>query len=653
MNSKYAPIKNSYREWQNNKAGFDDFVLTLMPEDKILLLKDDDFRQFLKTKLETPEWFQFLSYLSTEEFKTLFDNKFIDLISSELTSEIFAQLYDKLDNVELNYLLSFDSSLIDLYSISICFEKLNENLQFKIVQMVLNFEDLQCVDLSDMLDKFYPARYKSEFLFDYSLNVKHVQFMGEQLKNKKIANIFLKDKGLIVSLDPENRYNLYSQVNFDDLDKRDIKIIEHLLYNAEMCNTKLPDNILLNEKFIKLIANKKDWGEYKQILLSIKDINAQSYKLIKNERNKIADLYIDEFKNKDYNELNQSDNTDIYCNNFVDTIFQRYFSSYASDVYMSACVLQDAINTMPQFKSRISAEGQELIQRLVVMFLQQTQYGFDKEDVKKMGELTRQNIYNIKSVITLLGERDDWGEMFKKALVLARKDFAKNLSNTLYNPTKAPVKEIDGIKVYDITKVENFHLLVHDQTIYEFNKSALFKELPENVTGQNISMSLLDNNHLKTFNEKDDANVTFGYADLEDDAIQHALPTDSFTNYCANNSQYVSKRSVQAVTDYLPSYIDIDSFMGETLAFNEIKVQARANAVNNRGNKVFKAKYILCKNVITELDKHISKVYNLPIVFINTNEVIKQPIKDVYTPIIKKVTGGYTKLKVKDSNILK
>jgi len=505
--------------------------------------------------------------------------------------------------------------------------------------------------LEKIFKQFYSVDYKTSEVLDYTPNDEQVKWLFSRLQDSRIREIFLKNKSLNLDLDTENRYKLYESVKFDDLDNSDKAIIISLLYNAIYRSVRLPDNILLNTELYDLII-KQGWGEYKAIYNNLKEISPEACRGLQARFNEVQDKYIDEFMNSGYEELKDSENWNgVFDWKFRDRVYQRFFNTSACDVYLTACAILDSMNTLPHFKEKFSREGIELVERMVAHVLMESEAnGFSES---RMAHITKENIDNLKEIINILETRDDWREMFEKAMKMARSEFSKNVVSEIYKPNISNVQSIQGIPVVDITDMKNFKLLVHVQGIYKINE-AIPKLDPR--LKKDISMSLLNDNHLIAFNDSDGkidrSNVIFGYSDVEADSILHALPEDAFTDYCTYSSKVRKEALIESTCKYLPTYIDIDSFLSATDRMNEIKVRAKINGTNNWGERAFMPSYILCRDDIRDIDRRVAEEYHIPIVYIDTKRVERTDTSG-YRPNIMKLLNKYTEVQLEDTSIIK
>ncbi|MFQ6752060.1 MAG: hypothetical protein ACLRFL_00645 [Clostridia bacterium] len=650
--SRYAPQKFKSEEWDRYKDHIDGFFLSLDEKEKEKLLHNSEFRIFLLENIRVGHQCELMiSYFTRKDIDNLFDKDFL-LMKESANIDIMKTVYLQLDTVDVEYLIDKNIRWIDFKNIYLKINKMHDEYKFKIMDLTLNDDLIDPIDVDRIFENFFTVGYNTEYILDYSANTEQVKWLECKLEDEEMASLFLHNKGLNLSLDPENRCRLYENVNFDELDnKYDRDILLSLLHHAVERSVKLPNNILRNEKFINLIL-KQDWNEYKRLVANIKEINPRVAIEIESRFNAEQDEYINEFMGSDYEDLMSSENYDIFDWKFRDRVYHRFFNTSASDVYLTACAILDSMNTLPGYKEKFSPEGVELIERMVVnIVLESSQKEFDD---KMASNIDKHNMNDLKDIIAILQTCNDWREMFEKAIKIARQEFSKNLVREIYRPNIEYADILEDLPVIDISEMKDFRLLIHDQRLYDL-KNAIPKLDPKQK--KDISMSLLDNNHLHTYQSDgtgviDNYSVTFGYGEVAVESIIHALPEDSFTEYC-NQSDLIKKESlISATCQYLPTYIDIHSFLNETNKMNEIKVRAKVNGLNNRGENAFMPSYILCRDVIRDIDKRVAREYGVPIVYIDTKRVEKSTYS-AYIPIITQLVDRYTKVMLEDNSLIK
>ena len=650
--SRYAPMKFEANDWDRFKEHVDGFFLSLDAGEKEKLLHDKEFRRFLLENIRVGHQCEnLLAHFSRKEIDDLFDDEFLSMRDLDNVN-LMSVVYNRFAKKDVEYLIDKNSGWIDFKSIHLVINKLQNEYRFKIMDLALEDDFIDQDDLDKIFANFFSEPYNTEYVVDHSVNAEQIKWLEAKLDDEEIASMFLRNKGLNLSLDPENRYRLYENVDFNELDNRyDKDILLSLLHSAIDRSVKLPDNILWNEKFINLIL-KQDWNEYKRLVANIKEINPKVSKEIESRFNAEQDEYIEEFMESDYDELMSSENSEIFDWKFRDRVYHRYFNTSASDVYLTACAILDSMHTLPGYKEKFSRLGIELIERMVSNIIVECKA---KEfDNKTTSEIDRYNMNGLKAIIEILQTRNDWREMFEKAINLARQEFSKNLVGEIYKPNSDNATIIDNTPVIDITEMKNFRLLVHDQKIYNIEEA-----IPEldPILNRDVSMSLLDNNHLHTYlsdpgGEIDKYSVTFGYGYVSAESILHALPEDAYTEYCSQNEHVKKEALISATSQYVPTYIDIKSFLNQTDIMNEIKVRAKVNGVNNRGEQAFMPGYILCRDEIRDLDRQVAEEYGIPIVYIDTKRVEKSS-SPAYEPVITRLVDKYTKVMLDDNSIIK
>ena len=650
MNSRYAPQKFVAEDWKRLKDHFSGFFLSLDREERSKLLHDNEFRDFLLKNARLGHDVEYIfQYFTREDIDNLFDDELLKMVSVG-TNHLMKCVCVQFDVVDIEYLIDKNNGWMDFDNIHNVIRKMHDEYKFKVLDLALNSK-LYDYALCKIFDNFYTVSYNTPYVEDYSPNSEQVKWLASKLEDKSLRELFLKNKGLNISLDTENRFKIYEGVDFGTLEKSDQATIISLVHNAIERSVRLPDNILLDERLYDLII-KQDWGEYKTIYNNLKEIHPEASKNLQDRFNEIQDAYIQEFMDSSFDELKDSENWDsIFDWKFRDRVYHRYFNTSACDVYLTACAILDSVNTLPSFREKFSTEGIELVERMVAHVLMESEAnGFSE---REMPHLAQENMDNLKEIISILESRNDWREMFEKALSSARAEFSKNLVDDIYRPDMDQTRIIDHIPVVDITEMKDFRLLGHVQGMYKIDRA--IPKLDARLK-QDISMTLFDNNHLHAYGDHDGKldryEVIFGYSNVESDSVLHALPEDSYTDYCDKSGKVRKEALIESTCRYLPTYIDIDSFLNATTKMNEIKVRAMINGTNNWGEPAFMPSYILCRDEIRDIDRRVAEEYHIPIVFIDTKRVEKTNT-DGYSPNIMKLLNRYTAVKLEDTSIIK
>lgn len=648
----------NYNNWTQYLDKLPEFVEKLSQKNKsqfLFLLQDTKFREYIIKELARFKWGQILKQMTTESIDYLFDNEFLLMFYKDcpekekklayivgyLPVEVKQKLVHKPYFYDLLKDIHFAENFMKWARINIDYQTRFKMLHYCLVKNQYS-EDV----LAIMQSALYTEPYTLELEKDYSANNLAIKNINQLLMDENIFKIYSKSFALLSSLAPENLAFIYSQRNFSDFDEMDINILFKLIENGY--EFALPDSVCLNSKFINIATSIQPIERFRKFILHLGVKNKESMKYIQESRNSEYDKIIRAFL---YNKI---DFDKFNINYLKQIVFDRYFAASPHDTFLMASVIYDAINTMPDYRSRVTQRGFKVVQALVEEFRIELN-NLRTNDVDNLSTLNNissdREIDALKNLCSLLQELSTYkdkmnmAESFAILFKKSREYFNHQIKDMLYTPKDRPTKILsNGVKVYDISEID-FHCLVHVERM-EDSRKRLFEPIPEGRHDIDVSMSLLDRNKLDTFT----GDVILGYSKISNEAVRHALHKDSYTK---NSDKYNTEKYsfAHAVTEYMPTYIDIDSFMALTRGYNEIKIKVSPNAVNRDGQKIFKADYVLCKSEIRAIDMEIALIYDLPIVFIDEKKINaalereekSETIKKTYNPFIYKT---YPDLKI-------
>ena len=651
----------NYTDWTKYLDDLPEFVSRLSLEDKSRfskLLKDKVFREYIIKVLPRSKWGNIMQQLTPKTVDDLFDDEFFVTFFSECPevekklSYIAVWLNDDVKKSMVNkpYFYHYLIENVQFTETFMGWARTNIYYQtrFKILHYCLEENQYSYDVLAILQDTLYPEEYVLEYERDYSANAIAIKDINQLLANEKIFSIYFKNFKLLSSLAPENLTFIYSKKSFSNFDKDDIDNLFKLIENGY--EFTLPSSIYLDQLFINEAISIYPIERFRKIVLHLGVKNKDAISFIQKYRNQEYDRIIQAFLS---NKINQ-DNYDL--NRVKQIIFDRYFAASPHDTFLMASGIYDTMNTLPSFDGILTKRGHEIIQVLV----DELQYELKSKPNEAEGMNSLNNIASLEDVKNLKNmcvklqnlwpndEKISLAENFAALFKKSREFFNRHINETLYKPAGTATKILpNGVKVYDITDT-NFHCLVHAGQVPNESEE-LFAPIPNGGHNINISMSLLGRNKLETY----DGEVILGYSKVDDGAVMHALNMDSFTLY--SNRGKVEKYSfAHAVTQYMPTYIDVDSFMSLTCGYNEIKIKATPNTINKNGQKIFKADYVLCKTTITKTDIEIASKYNLPIVYIDERKINAERAKEMnkstqkrYIPIIYRI---YPRLNLADTS---
>ncbi len=637
--SRYTPMHMNYNEWENYKNSIGMFFSMLTDEDRENLLKNEEFRNFLVS--DRNAFFELIDDLNEREPFLLFDDEFIDnLFSSEKSANVAYSVLEIMrnrparDKIVSKYRYIILTNPKNLTQISSVFDYLSDDLRFEIFSEFIKNNTIDICLLAYFLRAVYPKRYVYREDLNYDENESAISKIASLLNDKEIRKIIYEDYSLLSELDPANRSILYLNKNYYEMSDVEKKNLFKLL--KENVDVTLGESIFLDGDFIEDVAYIEDVVEYKTVMQSLKLNTPRAIENIKEKRNEYYDYYIDKFKNEDLEEFTSTTSEKI-TSHIADYIFDRYFEACPTDSLYSACVVFDAMD-MPGFEKHLTKDGLQVIEKLKDLLIEITRKNeyvsslnksVEREDLELIDEL--------KELSDLMDKVPNFAEKFVRLMKTARKTFETQVRRSISKLKTTQIEHESGATVYEIDYKSPFMMLVHSQVIKQVEREVIMPNVPKARHELNVSMSLLDNNHLRTFGDKNlEDYVNFGFISIGENALKHAYVRDSFTDYAVSRGNI--RRLEYVVSEYPPTYIDLQNFMAWTADnnYNELKIHAHANATSSSGENIMKPDYILCKDNIREIEIEISKKFNIPIVFVNTKKVERIKSNRNYEPTLHK-----------------
>ncbi len=646
-------------------------IQTATAEEKKEILQNPEFRKFIISESSRTDWGKVMISIDENSIDYLFDKDFanmfvkgceefnyrVDYLHAFLDKKLFRSLKDK----DCFFILMQKPYFAEIYlsNTELSYEERNKLLKIALKETDLIGDE----SLSVFQRYFYPIKYDYKNIASYTENLQAIQDMQKLLSKPEIFKRYSENFLLISTLSPENREYMYKDADYAQMDENQRRILFKLIANN--IQFRIPKKIYTNTEFIKSIAQLQDIAEYRNFINNLSDNNKGAMRLIETKRNEIYNEMIDQFiKNKlnkhgdlvydkktKKNVYKSTIYSEIYRFNGKYFIFDKFFASCPRDVFFACGVIYDAMQTIEEFGEMMTQEESEIVDNIIEMFnLEIDSYklynNLDDQalitypgQVKASKHLNETNIisnelyYKYQELCLKFNEIEEKlpnksiAQTLGKMLKLARLSFAKELSDNLYTPGDRYTKIKNGVKIYDISN-KNFHCLVHSEGCVDFD----YEEVPEGDHNINISMSLIDKKHLILFK----SGLCFGYSNIKSNQVLHALYEDSFTSYASKDDSQLKPRFRDAITRYVPSYLDIDDFMANTSTYNEIKIKAIPNATDERGRQIFKADYILAIDTIRDFEYEAAKKLNLPIVFIDQNKIYSKPVDEIYKPVIRR-----------------
>ena len=639
------------------------------------IFKDTDFRKFIITKLSRSDWGKIMTILNRSTFDYLFDDDFAKMFVNE--SEEFEYRVD--------YLNAFlDKDLLRCLKDKDCFFILMQKPYFANVYFTnakLSYKErkkllIKALKRTDLIDDealsifqvfYYPIKYDYRNLASYEENSQAVQDMQTILSNPEIFKRYSDNFSLLSTLSPENREYLYKDADYSQMDRKQRQILFKLIANN--IQFRIPKRIYTNIEFINSIAELQDIGEYRTFINNLSDNNIEAMQSIEAKRKEIYDELIDRFienklskfgdaiydKKQKKNVYKSNIYSEIYKLNGKHIVYDKFFAACPRDTFLACGVIYDAMQTLPEFKEMLSQAECEIVDKVIDMFnleidiyrdynnLESVSFRPYDEEQRAYRDLNQTNIISnelkcryqefCKELLDL-----EWklpnksiAQTLGKMLKSAKMCFSRELIDKIYTPSGRATEIKNGVKIYDISN-KNFHCLVHSEGHIDFD----YTEVPQGEHEINISMSLIDKNHLILYK----SGICLGYSNISSNSVLHALYEDSFTTLALKEKSILKHRFRDAITSYIPSYLDIDNFMANTGSYNEIKIKANPNGTDENDRQIFKADYILAIDKIRDFEYEMAKKLNLPIVFIDRKKIYKRPTNEKYIPVIKREIPG-------------
>lgn len=507
------------------------------------------------------------------------------------------------------------------YNLEVRFRNLSIKQKEDTFPYLIENVNLDPIYLASILKGIYPEPYKRDEAIDETPNEEIIEFLSSLLKEESIRNRFLNEFALISCLDPTNREKIYGDKAYSSLSIKEKKILIKLLSNQ--IDVNLPKTILDDTEFLEDVAQIPDCQQYNCVLRTLQLTNPNDLTKLIEKREETIDLLVDEYMldSNGFFEHYQS----LYVQNFVELVFERFFGACVNDTFLTANVILDASESLSELETELNKtfsdngkEVLEILREILIKLMKRNLYpSYFTQHINEDAELKT----NFNNLIVNAREIENFPKKYAKLFKSARTLFEKRVNIEI---EKLPIKLKNpngNPNVFEIDYSIPFHMLVHTEGVDSTKiPSNIIPELPSYEHQFNVSMSLLNNSHFETFDPLGyDEKIIFGFNKIPNGALMHACMQDSFTQYADKHQR--QPKFKEMITNYPPTYLDIDSFMAGTKYMNELKVHATPNSKNKRGKDVMMPNYILCIDNIKVKELDLSERLEIPIVYVDTKKL--------------------------------
>lgn len=599
----------------------DDLLNIILNKNSIerrMLLKSNKIREELLKKDNIDKFDTLLNILDIEDLNYFLDDNLITLL---IKYNNFKHLYYLKEYTKCSNFLSKPKILEHLINTFDNYRDSFINLDYSFGEELINY----IINNPEYIENISNLNTKIQY-----------QLLENKVIRNKLLNldinkdfIFLFNKKTITMLlnDP-NYYNIFINSNIDDI---------HAFIKE---NDNIPSNLICN-KIIDKYINIIDINKYRTYIEEITNIplkyliTKKRKKYYKENINSIKDNLLPYYNNiyervlndGDYESLIKKDSYYFYREPFnervknkedYDSLTNNTNYSYSKPYYYIN--IKNNKNNIILFKKYLQElSTKKLFEIIIDDYFEDITYNFlnnlktlleyitkiDKIIIPKENLNIYKKIYNFynlttKEQINLFNELDNninYKEMFYN-------DFM-TLKNYSYNSIKEGLININNLNKsnkYDNTyelNGEDFYLLVHHTNLKKDTGGTF------NKPSSTLSLSLISHNYMNTFKDPS-YNIILGF-DIDINNIIHLYESDSFSEELEG-----SRRLQRLYTK--------EDLINNTKSYNEILVLNK----NNYNNSYLSPKYVICFDTILEGDKYLSKIYNIPIILINTNKYIKK-----------------------------
>lgn len=407
--------------------------------------------------------------------------------------------------------------------------------------------------------------------------------------------------------------------------------------------TKFPDDLLRNKKFINKIINNREVSNYRFLLERLsKNNNISLVSDIDVMRNEYYDNLISSYDenlqifdkyriiiNSIFNDgkiVNQDEFFELDINKML-----SYDIGYEINIIYFNRNLKDKEKYDKIESVLINLTNKEFNDILIDRFFKEVPYNFllnlntlidfnlknnviEKDNLKKYIEIKENNKFD-RNLYESFDKSKDYVSIFYD-------DFktSKNCSYGLLNDSLVDIDKIKGQQNVNLSMIHNvpiyefngepFYLLIHNTSQMVTDGLVPESIFHENRKNDGISLSLISNNKMDYYNDYMKS-IVFGFDKINIEQIIHLYNSDSFSFYKLDSDK-VSNRITKLYTP--------ENLINDTDGYNEIVYQEKTKNTEFLNPKELRPSYLVVFDEITNAEIMVAKEYNIPIIKIDRSK---------------------------------
>ena len=452
------------------------------------------------------------------------------------------------------------------------------NLDYRIGHKIIDY---------DIKNGTYHLNILSNYKTSEQLNIFNSEYIVKLLEYNGLPDGFLINlKGKVINklLDYEKFQSMFLNSTVYD--------ISIMISNGLVIPKRLFNSNTLIDKYIKLDTNR--YRDYVNILMNN---NYEFYEIVERERFKYVDNKVNSIKNDILEEYHNFDKTNIY---------NLYDYKTASKLYS----IKDDDRKLNEYFKYSTKE--KLLEMIIDVFFKDVPYNF-MQNLKTIINYSKDNskyiprninIYNtllnfnelsIDSIINFFNKykNEDLATSFYDDFRKARNTAYEEINNGITNfdkNSKLYKKDLSselGVDTYELNG-EDFYLYIHS------SRSGFWKN-----NQKTICLSLISHDNINTI---DNDEIIFGFSKLKIDNIMHMYHSDAFST---------REQGTHKIHDIETK----ENLIKKTNSYNEILYKEEDG---------FKPDYVVCFDIIDDIDRSIARDLGIPIVVINSKRYTKK-----------------------------